>query len=57
MILYNPIQIEENKWQVWYEDMDLPQLTETLEREDVIETNRILMTEIIKLYDKSEAVN
>jgi hypothetical protein len=57
MILYNPIQIEENKWQVWYEDMDLPQLTEAIEREDVIETNRILMTEIIKLYDKSEAVN
>lgn len=45
------------RWNVWYEEMELPKLTEALEQEDIITSNRILLTEIIKLYDTSTAVN
>lgn len=45
------------RWNVWYEEMELPQVTEALDREDIVEANKLLLTEIIKLYDVSPAVN
>lgn len=45
------------RWKVWYEEMELPQLTEALNKNDAVSVNKLLLTEIIKLYDISSAVN
>lgn len=45
------------RWTVWYEEMELPQVTEAINNEDTITANRLLLTEIINLYDVSPAVN
>lgn len=45
------------RWRVWYEEKNLPEITELLKKEDIIEANKLMLKEIITLYDNSQAIN
>lgn len=52
-------EIEQNitRWNVWYEEMELPQITKELKAGNEEKANRLALIEVINLYDQSPAVN
>lgn len=44
-------------WIVWYEEIELPELTQAIKDNNILLIDKILLTERIKLYDSSSFVN
>ena len=69
-IYYNPQEFQEThtnpetkeettitRYNVYYEDLDIPELTQALDKGNELEANKILLKKRIELYDNSPFIN